>query len=181
MSGTSMAGPHVAGLVALIISADPALRGDVDGIEDMIEQSAVRRTTTQGCGGDSSTAVPNNVYGWGRIDAYAATCGGLPDAITDLAVTKLNSADLQLTWSAQTYATAYNVRWSASPHFAPDESCEVGSCQSVATTVFSQGELGDTNTNYTYVVQAKNRCGQTQSVASNRVGEFGFPLAGGGP
>jgi serine protease AprX len=72
LSGTSMAGPHVAGLVALIISANPSLRGDVDRIEDIIEQSAVHLTTTEGCGGDTATQVPNNTFGWGRIDALAA-------------------------------------------------------------------------------------------------------------
>lgn len=71
-NGTSMAGPHVAGLVALILSANPSLAGDVDTIEQIITETAVPRTTTQGCGGDGSTDVPNNVYGWGRIDALAA-------------------------------------------------------------------------------------------------------------
>jgi len=70
--GTSMAGPHVAGLVALLISASPGLAGNVDTVEEIIELSAVPLTTTQGCGGDTSTDVPNNVYGWGRIDALAA-------------------------------------------------------------------------------------------------------------
>ena len=72
LSGTSMAGPHVAGLVALIISANPKLRGKVDKLEDIIEQTAVHLTTNEGCGGDTSTQIPNNTFGWGRIDALAA-------------------------------------------------------------------------------------------------------------
>jgi subtilisin family serine protease len=68
-SGTSMAGPHVVGLVALLLSARPDLKGRVGEIETVIESSALALTTTEGCGGDATDAVPNNTYGHGRIDA----------------------------------------------------------------------------------------------------------------
>ncbi len=71
-NGTSMAGPHVAGVVALMISANPALSGKVELIEDIIESTAVRRTTDQMCGQIPGTQIPNPVFGYGRIDALAA-------------------------------------------------------------------------------------------------------------
>ncbi len=72
MSGTSMAGPHVVGLVALIISANPALAGNVDAIENIIKNTAVQLTSTQSCGNVSGSTIPNNTFGYGRINALAA-------------------------------------------------------------------------------------------------------------
>ncbi|MGI8731933.1 MAG: S8 family serine peptidase [Pyrinomonadaceae bacterium] len=93
LSGTSMAGPHVAGLVALLISANPKLAGLINRLEDIIEQTAVPKTTTEGCGLDSPTAIPNNTFGWGRIDALAAVLEALPpQANNDFAVTPQRTA-----------------------------------------------------------------------------------------
>jgi len=72
-----MAGPHVAGLVALMISANPNLAGQVEVIEDIIEQTAVAKMDTVNCGGISSQDIPNNIYGYGRINALAAVTEGL--------------------------------------------------------------------------------------------------------
>ncbi|MFZ1704968.1 MAG: S8 family serine peptidase [Saprospiraceae bacterium] len=71
-SGTSMAGPHVAGLVALILSANPALEGEVETIESIIESTAINKTFDQDCTGGSGYSIPNAVYGFGRVDALGA-------------------------------------------------------------------------------------------------------------
>lgn len=72
LSGTSMAAPHVASAVVLLWSAFPNIRRHVDLTEQILEKTAVHLMTSQGCGGDSPTAVPNNVYGYGRLDVLAA-------------------------------------------------------------------------------------------------------------
>jgi subtilisin family serine protease len=71
-NGTSMAGPHVAGVVALIISANPALAGQVETIERILEETAKPMRTDQACGNRSGLDVPNHTYGYGRVDALAA-------------------------------------------------------------------------------------------------------------
>jgi len=71
-SGTSMAGPHVAGLVALMVGANPSLAGQVDTIQEIIKRTADPLTLGQDCNGFSGLEVPNPIYGYGRINALRA-------------------------------------------------------------------------------------------------------------
>ncbi len=71
-SGTSMAAPHVAGMIALLISSQPRLAGDVEALETLIEQTTLPLTTAQTCGGVPGSSIPNNTFGYGRINAYDA-------------------------------------------------------------------------------------------------------------
>jgi serine protease AprX len=71
-SGTSMAGPHVAGAAALLWSAVPALRGNIEATSRILTRSAKPTTSTQTCGGVPGTAIPNNTFGYGTLDIFNA-------------------------------------------------------------------------------------------------------------
>lgn len=70
-SGTSMAGPHVVGLAALMWSANPKLVGKIDETTQIIRQTA-DPIASAGCMADGLSQVPNNTYGFGLINAYKA-------------------------------------------------------------------------------------------------------------
>jgi Subtilase family len=71
-SGTSMAGPHLAGVVALMWSANPKLIGDIDRTEQILIQTARPYTGSEPSGQCFTGGNPNNAFGYGVVDAYAA-------------------------------------------------------------------------------------------------------------
>lgn len=77
MNGTSMAGPHVAGVAALMMSVNPGLRGDPERVAFILRTTAVRTEdisdpNNAGCGGLTMDDWPNWQAGHGRVDAWAA-------------------------------------------------------------------------------------------------------------
>ena len=105
-SGTSMSGPHVTGLIGLMWSANPGLRGMVTETVNIILDTAVPLTgqTGSNCGGDY-TDGPNNDWGYGTIDALAAVeqailyggTGTLEGTVTDGALAAVPDATIRAT------------------------------------------------------------------------------------
>ncbi|MFV2114846.1 S8 family serine peptidase [Micromonospora sp. LOL_025] len=121
-NGTSMAAPHLAGAIALLWSAAPALVGDVTATRALLDNSAIDKADAQ-CGG---TADDNNVFGEGRLDALTllnaapiGDTGTLAGKVTDAAtgapiagatVTLTGAADRELTTGSDgTYSSLLPV------------------------------------------------------------------------
>jgi serine protease AprX len=76
-SGTSMAAPHVAAVVALLWSAQPNLVGKVDETVALLQRTADGKAATQSCGDFPGSRIPNTSFGWGAVNAYRAVKAAL--------------------------------------------------------------------------------------------------------
>jgi subtilisin family serine protease len=78
-SGTSMAGPHVVGVVALMWSANKDLIGDIERTREILNQTADKYTGRMpAC--VSGNGRPNNAAGYGVVNAYNAVKQALEDS-----------------------------------------------------------------------------------------------------
>ncbi len=66
-NGTSMAAPHVTGIVALLLEVDPNL--SADQVKEILKSTATVDSITG--------SVPNMKYGYGKVNAYAAVVKAL--------------------------------------------------------------------------------------------------------
>lgn len=128
-SGTSMAGPHVSGTVALMRQANPDL--SVTDIKQILMDTAR----------DLGTAGEDNTFGWGVIDAYAAvqaamsgfgavegfvgngSFGGLPISgatVTALEVGREFGTDISGSYSGSIPEGVYTLE-ATHPSFAPQQ------------------------------------------------------------
>ena len=101
--GTSMAAPHVTGVVALIRQAYPNIL--VDDIEKLLLNKAV----------DLGPAGLDNDYGWGRVDAYRALGGSVveqpPGEVTPVAPSgNVSGRQPTFTWNAVSGAASYQLK-----------------------------------------------------------------------
>ncbi len=90
-NGTSVAAPHVAGAVALILSARPDLAGRVDTLQMLLQETAEPQVDFR-CPPNDPSGVPNNVWGYGILNVYDAVLlaqslgmGDIQGQVTDAA------------------------------------------------------------------------------------------------
>ncbi len=170
MDGTSMAGPHVAGAVALLWSARACFMNRQDWTQTSLGNAALDLPgIVESCGGDYVHG-PNNTWGQGRLDVLAAVNAGCPCTIPGVpaigSATVPGPNQVTVSWTPGTPAgTSYNVYRA------------VGACPGGAFAKVRSGQTAspwtDTTvsggTTYAYAVTAVDTTGGCESALSGCV------------
>jgi subtilisin family serine protease len=135
LSGTSMSGPHTVGVVALVWSARPDLVRNITETKILLEQSSnpnviVDTQQTPDCGGTPPEQIPNNYFGWGRVDALAALTSAQATVTPVATVTPQATFTVGTPMATRTPSTPLP---SATPR-PPTNTAVAGTATSVTTT-----------------------------------------------
>lgn len=158
LRGTSMAAPHVAGAIALILQWHP------EYTPEMVRE--VLLSNTQAPNGSSS-----NQWGSGILNVnLALKATPRPDGISpprDLTIVEVGDQSLSLQWTppSEFHVQGYNVFRSTTPGVPEGERTQVNTTPITSTSVSDTGLINGTT--YYYSVEAVSTVSQQKSALSN--------------